>query len=106
MQSLAVRPHPHEQLVEFKDNGDGQLLCESKQLHEQVWVFRRKGERQLVPFNGQTHSQVGRSKWKLVEQLVLVKRQTQEHEVVSHEKGAMQVELEDGHKHEQLPESS
>ena len=29
-----------------------------------------------------------------------------EHELVSHEKGAMQVELEDGHKHEQLPESS
>jgi len=27
------------------------------------------------------------------------------HEVVSHEKGARQVELEDGHRHEQLPES-
>ena len=28
-----------------------------------------------------------------------------EHEVVSHEKGARQVELEDGHRHEQLLES-
>ena len=105
MQSLAVSPHTHEQLVGFKAKGDGQLLFESKQLHEQVWVLSRKGETQLVPFNGQTHSQVGRSKWKLIEQPVLVKGQMQEHEVVSHENGARQVELEEGHRHEQLLES-
>jgi len=33
------------------------------------------------------------------------KGQMHEQDVVSHEKGAMQVELEDGHRHEQLTES-
>ena len=38
-------------------------------------------------------------------QSVLARGQMHAHEVVSHENGARQVELEDGHKHEQLAES-
>ena len=39
-------------------------------------------------------------------QSVLFKVQMHEHEFVSHENGARQVELEDGHRHEQLLELS
>ena len=38
-------------------------------------------------------------------QSVLAKGQMHEHEVVSQEKGARQVDLDEGHKHEQLLES-
>jgi len=38
-------------------------------------------------------------------QSVLDSGHVHEHELVSHEKGAKQVELEDEHRHEQLPES-
>ena len=38
-------------------------------------------------------------------QSVVAKGQMHEHDVVSQEKGARQVELEEGHKHEQLLES-
>jgi len=38
-------------------------------------------------------------------QSVVAKGQMHEHDVVSQEKGARQVELEDGHKHEQLAAS-
>jgi len=38
-------------------------------------------------------------------QSVLDKGQMHEHEVVSHEKGARHVDLDEGHKHEQLLES-
>ena len=38
-------------------------------------------------------------------QSVVAKGQMHEHEVVSQEKGARQVDLDEGHKHEQLLES-